>query len=177
MGEMPVASRSGRDGRSDAGGSFERSWGMATRIRRRSRPGGDERGAADGNSPPQGFYDATGTGPAKYVLERVPGETAYLLKEQIRYVDGDGASYTVPSPAGKPFETDLTSIPMLAAWLVPKDGTHTPAALVHDAMIGERRYEGDRDVTEEEADDMFRRGMQHLGVRFIRRWLMWGAVS
>ena len=143
----------------------------------------------DQRTPPeQGYYDASLTRPAIYVLERarddaghdVPG--TYLLTRQISYVSRDGRRWTVPAEANKAFRTDLASIPSFASWLVPKDGSHTPAALIHDAMVLDRDEKpsyapADPVVEREDADRLFREGMQHLGVRLLRRWMMWTAVS
>lgn len=133
----------------------------------------------------QGYYTADGTyGPAEFLLKRVPGKDgSYLMMSQFRYVDVDGDTseeWTIPDEPTREFETDLASIPSLAGWLVPKDGRHTPAALVHDAMIlspGETHCYQGRKVEAEEADRIFRRGMQFLGVKFWRRWMIWSAVS
>ena len=38
-------------------------------------------------------------------------------------------------PGGLP--TDLTSVPWLFTWLVPKTGAHLPAALLHDGLVGD----------------------------------------
>lgn len=117
-----------------------------------------------------------------YVLQKVPGSHKdYWVKEQFEYVDEHGKTWIVPDALDPPFQTDLASIPSIAAWLVPKDGRHTPAALVHDAMIyGDEgpRYEPKAPpVTPGRADDIFREGMKHLGVAFLRRWMMWAAVT
>ena len=134
----------------------------------------------------QGYYTADLSAPAVYMLERARDEHgqdkagAYLLKQQIRYVSADGRSWTVPASPDHSLETDLASIPIFASWLVPKDGTHTPAALIHDAMVldpGETPCYTPPGVERDEADRLFREGLQHLGVRLIRRWLMWAAVS
>lgn len=131
--------------------------------------------------PEQGYYDAESAAPAEFVLRRVPGKDgSYFLVNRFRYVHATGEEWIIPDRSGRLFETDLASIPSLAGWLVPKDGRHTPAALVHDAMIlgpdDTHCYEG-RKVGAEEADTIFRRGMQFLGVRFWRRWMIWAAVS
>jgi len=133
----------------------------------------------------QGYYTADGTNsPAEFLLKRVPGKDgSYLMMSQFRYVHVDGDTseeWTIPDDLTHEFETDLASIPSLAGWLVPKDGRHTPAALVHDAMIlspGETHCYLGRKVDAEEADKIFRLGMQFLGVKFWRRWMIWAAVS
>src|SRR5262249_39141958 len=56
----------------------------------------------------------------------------------------------------------------------PKYGRYTKAAILHDHLCDEARANRfDRD----DADGLFRRAMRELGVSFLRRWLMWGAVS
>lgn len=129
----------------------------------------------------QGYYAVGNDEPAEFVLKRIPGKDgSYLLLHQFRYVHHTGEEWVIPAEEGQEFETDLASIPSLAGWLVPKDGRHTPAALVHDAMIlapGEEPCYQGRKVTAEEADTIFREAMQFLGVRFLRRWMIWSAVS
>lgn len=128
----------------------------------------------------QGYYAPEVEEPAEFVLKRDPAKDgSYFMQKQFRYVHHTGEEWTIPAK-GKEFKTDLASIPSLAGWLVPKDGRHTPAALVHDAMIvgsdEDPCYEG-RKVDAEEADHIFREGMQFLGVKFLRRWMIWAAVS
>lgn len=118
---------------------------------------------------------------AVFVLQRNPDpkkQGTYFLRERFRYKEPTpgGRQFVVPKNPGT-WETDLASIPGLATWLVPKDGSHTPAALVHDAMVGEQEYISDDTVSRQEADTIFRQGMQYLGVPLLRRWMMWAAVS
>ena len=120
---------------------------------------------------------------AVYTLRRVPGPKKagkYQLLEQFEYRDPvDGRVFTVPADC-KTFETDLASIPFVATWLVPKDGTHTPAALMHDSFMPRKgrakQYLGP-DISRVEADVLFRRTMGYLGVAFLRRWMMWSTVT
>jgi hypothetical protein len=72
-------------------------------------------------------------------------------------------------------DTDLASVPTVLRWFVSPYGVHTPAALIHDRLIGlEPRIE---EVTDQAADRYFRFMLDDLGVRFIQRWLMWAAVA
>lgn len=71
--------------------------------------------------------------------------------------------------------TDLTSVPAPLRWFVSQYGAHTPAALIHDALIGaDPPIEG---LTDVQADRYFRYMLEDLGVPLIRRWLMWAAVA
>ena len=77
-------------------------------------------------------------------------------------------------PASLPV-TDLTSVPRALRWFVSQYGSHTPAALVHDRLIGiDPPIPG---FTDAYADRFFRVMLQDLGVRWMRRWLMWSAVA
>ncbi len=87
-----------------------------------------------------------------------------------------------PDPNAKPpikrFTTDLTSVPQMLTWLVPKSGLHLPAALVHDGLITEGHKEHDGpDVSPVEADRIFREAMADLGTPLLRRWIVWSAVT
>lgn len=105
----------------------------------------------------------------------------------------------VPASAEQPFETDLASVPRLLTWLVPRYGTYTKAAVLHDYLcqnVGKDTIEvlptqtatvertaepGERDLIpvadRSDADEVFRLVMTELGVPWLRRWLMWSAVS
>jgi hypothetical protein len=68
--------------------------------------------------------------------------------------------------------TDLASVPGFLLWLVPRYGVHTLAALVHDQLVDDPPTGG-----RVEADTIFRDALGELKVPWIRRWIMWAAVS
>jgi Protein of unknown function (DUF1353) len=70
--------------------------------------------------------------------------------------------------------TDLASVPGPLRWLVNRYGVYTPAAIVHDRLIGADPSIGISDV---HADRFFRFMLRDLGVRWLRRWMMWAAVA
>lgn len=70
--------------------------------------------------------------------------------------------------------TDLASVPHPLRWFVSPYGLHTPAALLHDRLIGHEAPEG---LERADADRLFRQVLDCLGVPFLRRWLMWSAVA
>lgn len=142
------------------------------------------------------FVQETADAAAVFMLQRAPApdpprrgaRPEYLLWTRFRYLDpvwrddeGRRRSFTVPRTPGE-FRTDLASVPGPFTWLVPRDGTHTPAAILHDALVRGAvdaepvSYEGPP-ITREEADTVFRQAMAHLEVPFLRRWLMWAAVT
>jgi hypothetical protein len=128
-----------------------------------------------------GFFDPFNTGeePGTIHLRRVlrNGRETFLIDGQIGYRDRHLGVFLVPNPA-KPFSTDLASVPQIFTWLVPKTGEHLPAALLHDGLVppSAGTYIGPR-ITRQEADRIFRDGMRDLGTGWIRRWLVWTAVT
>jgi hypothetical protein len=85
---------------------------------------------------------------------------------------------TYSSPGSDPvtvpasFQTDLASVPHILTWYVPRYGLYTKAAIVHDHLCQELPPE-----MRFEADRHFRNGMAELRVPWLRRWLMWAAVT
>ena len=81
------------------------------------------------------------------------------------------------APRGRPDSlpiTDLTSVPGPLRWFVSPYGLHSPAALLHDRLVGAEAPEG---FARADADRLFRHMLDCLGVPFLRRWLMWAAVA
>lgn len=155
-------------------------------------------GSLDGSAPPQ-----PGVEPM-IVLERVlqprtgfrlPGERprmkeTFRLERRIAYDarrrEGGDLRVVVPAPfptdpPTEEFRSDLTSVPMLFSWLVPRTGSHLPAALLHDGMVHNddepASYDAAEPISREDADRIFRDAMGDLGTSFVRRWLMWSAVT
>ena len=93
-----------------------------------------------------------------------------------------GTSASCWSRVTATFRTDLTSVPALFTWLVPKTGPHLPAALLHDGLIHPPRrrhlrlHRGARG-RRVEADRVFRDAMADAGTALIRRWMVWSAVT
>ena len=72
--------------------------------------------------------------------------------------------------------TDLASVPASLRWFVGRYGVHTPAALIHDRLIGDNGAPLDQ-ITDAGADRYFRFMLRDLGIPWLRRWLMWAAVA
>lgn len=118
------------------------------------------------------FFEVDGDTPARVVLEQT-GATTFRVVEPFRYLDAaTGEHFIVPDPRWGDLETDLASVPGILLWFIPRYGQHTLPALLHDQLV-------DHDLAEhrERADRIFRDAMGEQGVRFLRRWLMWTAVS
>lgn len=119
-------------------------------------------------------------------LTRVPGDgpERWFVARRIAYRDRAHEDDPIIVPRNPvTFRTDLTSVPQLFTWLVPRTGTHLPAALVHDALTPPFSepplpdWDGPADIDQLEADRIFRDAMADLGTPPIRRWLVWSAVS
>ena len=78
---------------------------------------------------------------------------------------------TFTVPAG--FTTDFASVPRVFTWLLPRYGTWTQAAILHDYLWS---ISGDGRIDKYDADGIFNRSMRELGVPYLRRWIMWTAV-
>jgi hypothetical protein len=111
------------------------------------------------------------------------GREDFRLQRRIAYDDRVFGEILVPDLLDE-FETDLTSVPVLLTWLVPKSGQHLPAALIHDGLTPDKgRPKGYRwtghldDIDRIDADRVFRDAMHDTGVGLVRRWLVWAAVA
>jgi hypothetical protein len=119
----------------------------------------------------------------RIVLERHADEgvETFELERRLAYLDRHLGELLVP--ADPDFRTDLTSVPALFTWLVPKTGAHLPAALLHDALVAGRddptSYVSTQghEVDRVEADRIFRDAMADTGTGVIRRWIVWTAVT
>jgi len=122
--------------------------------------------------------------PPRIVLARTADLVGarFRMERRIGYRDRHVGDILVPAGLGS-FATDLASVPALFTWLVPKDGNHLPAALLHDGLQyspGEEpsyvSVEG-HDIDAIEANRVFRDAMCDTGTGTVRRWLMWAAVT
>lgn len=124
----------------------------------------------------------------RIVLERLDPDPAdsgdfdrFRMRRRIGYRDEEYGALLVPDAFGH-FPTDLTSVPTLLTWLVPKTGRHLPAALIHDGLISGNHMKeyislDGHDVDRAAADRIFRNAMRDSGTGLIRRWLIWSAVT
>lgn len=106
-------------------------------------------------------------------------ETGFILVEPLLYF-GKHDHFRIP--AG--FHTDFASIPRILWPLIPPQGRHAKAAVIHDwlyvnAPTTTTRWLGgrmERSISRREADGVFRRVMRESGVGWLRRWTMWLGV-
>lgn len=131
------------------------------------------------------FFDGESMDPEvapTILLERVvrDGHERFRMERRLAYQDPHHDEPHVVPADTTVFVSDLTSVPSLFTWLVPRTGVHLPAALVHDGMVHEEgeplSYLGPA-VDRVEADRIFRDAMAALGTSLPRRWLMWTAVT
>ncbi|HKY58052.1 MAG TPA: DUF1353 domain-containing protein [Aeromicrobium sp.] len=106
----------------------------------------------------------------------------FRMSRRIAYRDRFLGELLVPGDL-EDFDTDLTSVPAVFAWLVPKTGAHLPAALLHDGLVYSPGQPPSyistdgHDVDRAEANRVFRDAMADTGTGVVRRWLMWSAVT
>jgi hypothetical protein len=119
----------------------------------------------------------------KIVLARIAedGHEQFAMQRRIGYRDRHLGELLVPRVTGT-FRSDLTSVPALFTWLVPKTGLHLPATLLHDGLIhppGDPTYVSTDGhvVLRPEADRVLRDAMADAGTALVRRWLVWSAVA
>ena len=140
----------------------------------------------DGGVPPRGMDPGSAPDPGddpRIVLDRHSenGVEQFALQRRIAYLDRHLGELLVPADPDT-FRTDLTSVPALFTWLVPKTGAHLPAALLHDGLVhppGHPTYVSTEGhvVDRVEADRVFRDAMADTGTGVVRRWLVWAAVA
>jgi len=122
--------------------------------------------------------------PPLIVLSRELGEDIreFRMTRRIAYQDRFLGELLVPANLHA-FETDLTSVPAVFAWLVPKTGAHLPATLLHDGLVYSPGQPPSyistdgHDIDRAEANRVFRDAMADTGTGVVRRWLMWSAVT
>ncbi len=108
---------------------------------------------------------------------------SFSMERRIAYDDRHLGELLVPADPSS-FRTDLTSVPALFTWLVPKTGAHLPAALLHDGLVLDARAESESYISTEghtvdrvAADRVFRDAMADTGTGVVRRWIVWSAVT
>jgi hypothetical protein len=126
--------------------------------------------------------------PPRIVLERVEAgdlderTERFRMLRRLAYRDRDHGLLLVPADLGG-FESDLTSVPMIFTWLVPRTGRHLPPALLHDGLVhaaAEPATYVSRDghvIDRVAADRVFRTAMRDTDTGPVRSWLVWSAVT
>lgn len=155
-------------------------WAMAQPVRREAHRFYDGGLDADHDHP------AVPPDPAaepQIVLRRVAegGQEQFAMQRRIAYRDRHLGELLVPRVT-ETFRSDLTSVPALFTWLVPKTGLHLPATLLHDGLVhppGDVTYVSTEGhvVLRPEADRVLRDAMADAGTALLRRWLVWSAVT
>lgn len=142
-------------------------------------------GGTDGPDPAERPDPAS---PPRIVLERVESGDVHRRTERFRmlrrvaYRDREYGVLLVPADLGG-FESDLTSVPTIFTWLVPRTGRHLPPALLHDGLV-HGPHEPASYLSEEghvldrvAADRVFRDAMRDTDIGPVRSWLVWSAVT
>jgi Protein of unknown function (DUF1353) len=114
------------------------------------------------------------------ILLRQVGPNVFQLMEPFAYrLPGTGTdTYEVPAHdlTKSPEDgnsTDLASVPYIFWWFVASHGKQTRAALLHDHLVDLPSAQ----IKRRDADTAFRLALEESKVPWLRRWLMWTAVS
>ena len=137
---------------------------------------------------PGRFHDEGSADPPKIVLERIEEgplrrrTEAFRMLHRIAYRDREYGDLLVPADPAT-FATDLTSVPTIFTWLVPRTGRHLPAALIHDGLV-HGPHEPATYLSVEghvldrvAADRVLRTAMRDSDTGPVRSWLVWSAVT
>jgi hypothetical protein len=107
----------------------------------------------------------------------------FVLKSEIHYGGETGLEDKIDEqtmedirtlPAG--IKTDLASVPGPLRWFLGSYGAHTPAVLIHDRLIP-TPPELQGKMTDQYADRYLRFMAKDVGMRWLKRWVMWSGVA
>lgn len=108
----------------------------------------------------------------------VLGRDYWRLMRDMKFYVGDRADDVwVYVPRG--FLTDGATVPRLLWWLVPPQGRHGMAALVHDYLCEHQTLYSKGElikIERKQADKIFNEAMKVSQVNTVIRWVMYGAV-
>lgn len=90
----------------------------------------------------------------------------WMLVRPLRYTTRAGDEIVIPEG----FRTDLASIPRAFHWLIPVNGRHRAAAILHDYLFVVQTR------TRAETDALFLEAMADSGVSWVQRTTMYAAV-
>lgn len=115
---------------------------------------------------------------------RAVSATTWSLLAPLIWTGTKGDTFIVPVG----FVTDFATVPRFLHWLISPYGAYTRAAVLHDWLLVElARWQAVTDslghipqarppTISRDADGIFRRIMEDLGVPWAKRWTMWAAV-
>lgn len=142
----------------------------------RFHDGGTDETPADPGAPPRIVLERVEVGDLERRTER------FRMLRRVAYRDREHGLLLVPADLGS-FESDLTSVPMLFTWLVPRTGRHLPPALLHDGLVhgpdeaASYVSPDGRVLDRVDADRVFRAAMRDTDTGPVRSWLVWSAVT
>ena len=116
--------------------------------------------------------------PAIFQLQQVTDDDFKLL-QPFQYTRADGTVIPVADQwLGK---TDLASIPSYLGWFARRHGRYTPAALMHDQLIPDKKHPPPTPppvpLPPIEADLEFRQAMRASEVALVKSWVLWTGVT
>lgn len=100
------------------------------------------------------------------ILRVEPESGEWRLERRLVFVPRVGKTIVVPAK----FLTDLASIPRILQNLIPVNGKHRAAAILHDYLYVTQK------LLRAQADALFLEAMKSSGVGAVQRWVMYAAV-
>lgn len=88
----------------------------------------------------------------------------WYLRSPLNWLSSDGVTITVPEG----FVTDFATIPRYLWMILPKWEKYGPAAVVHDYLYWEQKYNGEV-ITRKKADNYMLEAMRDCGVSCCKR--------
>lgn len=123
-----------------------------------------------GTQPIQGVGVGGGFSPgAEVLVKEKAGTQNWIVEAPFAY---GGKKQVFQIHPGE--ETDFASVPRILVWFLPRYGTYTLPAILHDHLWRVEAPKGT--ITYRDADATLRRAMRERGVPFATRWIMWAAV-
>lgn len=110
---------------------------------------------------------------SEFNLNRGIGIDVWRLGKPL-YYESDILERLIRVPQG--FETDFASIPRFFHRLIPKNGLHDPAAVIHDYLYSRNGRVGLFELPRKVCDQIFLEAMEVVGVGWFNRHAMYRAV-
>lgn len=122
------------------------------------------------------FSAGDGMQPGRFVFRQIDDDD-FRLVESFWFTPDDGTRPTLEVNGDILRKTDLASIPGFLGWFARRHGRHTPAALLHDALVRPDRLPAEWRTPRREADLTFRRVLRASDVPPVRAHILWTATA
>jgi hypothetical protein len=122
------------------------------------------------------FSAGGGAQPGRFVFQQIDDDN-FRLTESIWFTPDDGSRPPLEVNGDVLKTTDLASIPGFLGWFARRHGRHTPAALLHDALVRPELLPDEWRGSRREADLTFRRVLRATDVPPVRAYILWAGTN